>query len=367
MGNRTGKRAVLTGAHQPIEIWERDTPPAGAGEAVLRLEFGGVCGTDVHFWHGEVPLPGPVVLGHEGIGFIEELGEGLSNDSAGTPLAIGDRVYWQPVRPCYECYACTVLNDVSMCENAFASIFGDANAPTPATYSEIITLGAGLPFYRIPDDTSSEAVIAFGCAMPTMLQGLERLGGISPGHNVVIQGCGPVGLAATLLAHLSGAQQVIVIGAPEQRLAMARKLGADHTIDMTQITSVSERTERVRALTGGRGADVVIEAAGVLAAFSEGLPLVAPAGRYLIVGLWSAQGTVPIEPRLINNGNLRIIGTALGQPRHLYQAIQVAQARQDQFPLAEAITHRFTIEQSQQALEAVAALETVKAVVVPSD
>jgi 5-exo-hydroxycamphor dehydrogenase len=75
---------------------------------------------------------------------------------------------------------------------------------------------------------------------------------------------------------------------------------------------------------------------------------------------------VPVEPRLINNGNLRIIGTALAQPRHLYQAIQVAQAREHQFPLAAAITHRFTIDQSQQALEAVAALETIKAVIVPS-
>ncbi len=366
MANRIGKRAVLTGANQPIEIWERETPPAGPGEALLRLEFGGVCGTDVHFWHGEVPLPGPVVLGHEGIGIIEQLGDGLTHDFAGAPLAIGDRVYWQPVRPCHHCYPCTVLNDVSMCENAFASLFGDANAPTAATYSDIITLGAGLPFYRIPDNTSSEAIIAFGCAMPTMLQGLERLGGIQAGQTVVIQGCGPVGLAATLLAHLAGAQQVIVIGAPQQRLEMARQLGADHTIDLTEVTAEADRVQQIRDLTAGRGAEVVIEAAGVVSAFGEGLQMVAPAGRYLIVGLWSAQGTVPVEPRLINNGNLRIIGTALAQPRHLYQAIQVAQAREHQFPLAAAITHRFTIDQSQQALEAVAALETIKAVIVPS-
>ena len=362
---RTGKRAVLVSPNKPLEIWERETPSPGPGEAVLRLEFGGVCGTDVHFWHGEIPLPGPMALGHEGIGVIEELGEGLSHDSGGSPVAVGDRVYWQPVRPCFQCYPCTVLNDVSMCENAFASIFGDANAPTPATYNEWVTLSPSLPFYRIPDDTSSEAVIAFGCAMPTMLQGLERLGGIAPGQTVVIQGCGPVGLAATLLAHLSGAQKVIVIGGPKQRLDMARQLGADHTIDMSEVSTTEERRDQVRGLTGGRGADVVIEAAGVIAAFSEGLPLVAPAGRYLIVGLWSAEGTVPIEPKLINNGNLQIIGTALAQPRHLYQAIQVAQARQDQFPLAAAITHRFTVEQSNQALEAVAAMETIKAVVVP--
>lgn len=365
MTNRTGKRAVLTGANQPIEIWERESPGAGPGEAVLKLEFGGVCGTDVHFWHGEVPLPGPVVLGHEGIGIIEELGEGLATDSAGAPIAIGDRVYWQPVTPCNHCYPCTILNDVSMCENAFASLFGDANAPTPSTYSEVITLGAGLPFYKLPDDTSSEAVIAFGCAMPTMLQGMERLGGIQAGQTVVVQGSGPVGLAATMLAHLAGAHQVIMIGAPAPRLEMARKLGADHTIDITQITSVAERTERVRELTNGRGAEVVIEAAGVLEAFSEGLQLVAPSGRYLIVGLWSAPGTVAVEPRLINNGNLQIIGTALAGPRHLYQAIQVAQMQQSRLPMAEAISHRFTVEQSQQALEAVAAQETVKAVLVP--
>ncbi len=365
MTNRTGKRAVLTGANQPIEIWERESPGAGPGEAVLKLEFGGVCGTDVHFWHGEVPLPGPVVLGHEGIGIIEELGEGLATDSAGAPIAIGDRVYWQPVTPCNHCYPCTILNGVSMCENAFASLFGDANAPTPSTYSEVITLGTGLPFYKLPDDTSSEAVIAFGCAMPTMLQGMERLGGIQAGQTVVVQGSGPVGLAATMLAPLAGAHQVIMIGAPAPRLEMARKLGADHTIDITQITSVTERTERVRELTNGRGAEVVIEAAGVLEAFSEGLQLVAPSGRYLIVGLWSAPGTVAVEPRLINNGNLQIIGTALAGPRHLYQAIQVAQMQQSRLPMAEAISHRFTVEQSQQALEAVAAQETVKAVLVP--
>jgi 5-exo-hydroxycamphor dehydrogenase len=109
----------------------------------------------------------------------------------------------------------------------------------------------------------------------------------------------------------------------------------------------------------------VIEAAGVLEAFSEGLQLVAPSGRYLIVGLWSAPGTVAVEPRLINNGNLQIIGTALAGPRHLYQAIQVAQMQQSRLPMAEAISHRFTVEQSQQALEAVAAQETVKAVLVP--
>lgn len=366
MTQRTGKRAVLVAANQPLEIWERPVAEPAAGEVLVRLTHGGVCGTDVHFWRGEVPLPGPVVLGHEGVGVVEALGAGVGTDYAGAPLAVGDRVYWQPVAPCQRCYACTVLGDVSMCENAFAGVFGDAGGPTAASYSDYATLRAGLPFYRVPDDTPSDAVIALGCALPTMLQGLERLGGIRPGMSVVVQGCGPVGLAATLLAHLSGAAPLIVIGAPARRLAVARQCGAAHTLDMADMVDQEERIARVWQLTGGRGADVVIEAAGALPAFGEGLQLLARGGRYLVVGLWSAPGAVPVEPRLINNRNLRIIGTELAQPRHLYQALQVVQAQHRHLPLAEMVTHRYRIEDSQQALEAVARLETIKAVITPA-
>lgn len=361
----TGKRAVLVGPNAPIEVWERPVPAPGPGEVLVRITHGGVCGTDVHLWRGEMPLPGPVVLGHEGVATVEALGEGVGTDSAGVPLAVGDRVYWQPVAPCQRCYACTVLGDVSMCENAFAAVFKDAGGPTAASYCEFATLGANLPFYRVPDGTPSDAVIALGCALPTMLQGLERLGGIRPGQSVVVQGCGPVGLAATWLAHLSGAGPIITIGAPARRLDMAMRFGATQVLDLTQITDPAARAGRVRDLTGGRGADVVIEAAGVLPAFTEGLSLVARAGRYLIVGLWSAPGTVAIEPRLINNLNLRIIGTALCQPRHLHQAVELVSAHHARYPLAEVVTHRYRLEQSQQALEAVARLETVKAVIAP--
>lgn len=366
MSTRSGKRAVLVQANQPIEVWERETPAPGPGEAVLRLELGGVCGTDVHMWHGEVPLPGPIVLGHEGIAVIEELGAGLTKDYAGAPLAVGDRVYWQPIMPCHRCYSCTVLNDVSLCENIFAGLMADAGQPTAGSYSEVITLPREMPFYRVPDDVPSEAIVAFGCAMPTMIQGWERLGGIQPGQTVVVQGCGPVGLAATLLAHLSGAQRVIVVGAPARRLEVARGLGATDVVSLEQVTDPGERLAAIRDLTQGRGAEVVIEAAGVLPAFAEGIEMVAANGRYLIVGLWSAPGAVPIEPRLLNNKNLRIIGTALSQPRHLHEAIKVAQRHHRSLPMAQAVTHRFCIDDSQQALEAVARLETVKAVITPT-
>ncbi len=365
MSNLMSKRAVLVAPEQPIEIWERPISLPQAGEVLVKVIMGGVCGTDVHFWRGEVPLPGPLVLGHEGIGTINALGEGVTTDHAGVPVKTGDRVYWMPLRPCHSCYYCTVEEDFTLCENGMADLFRDANLPPSACYSEYSSLHAGMPFYRIPDDTPSEAVIAFGCAMPTMLQAMERLGGVKVGQTVVVQGCGPVGLAATLLAKAAGAAQIIVIGAPEQRLAMARRLGATDTIDMQVMPSAEDRLQRVHDLTGGEGVEVVIEAAGAVDAFGEGVQLLAKNGRYVVVGLWSAPGTVAIEPRYINNKNLQIIGSALYSSSHLYGAIRVAQQYHETFPMADAVTHRFSLEDSQKALDAVARLETVKAVIVP--
>lgn len=365
MPERSSQRAVLVEPQEPVEIWQHEIAEPGKEEVLVRVLMGGVCGTDVHFWRGEVALPGPMVLGHEGIGLVDQLGEGVTTDFAGTPLREGDRIYWVPLRPCHHCYYCTVERDVSLCENGMADIFRDAQLPPSATYSEYSWLPAGMPFYRIPDDTPSEAVIAFGCAMPTMLQGIDRLGGIALDQTVLVQGCGPVGLAATLLARLSGARQIIVVGAPEQRLTMAKRLGATDVVSMEQVNNEQERVQAVLELTQGRGAEVVIEAAGAITAFGEGLKMVAKNGRYLVVGLWSAPGTVPVEPRYINNNNLRIIGTALYQPQHLYRAVQIAQKQHQNFPLAQAVSHRFALAECQQALQAVARMETIKAVIVP--
>jgi 5-exo-hydroxycamphor dehydrogenase len=169
-----------------------------------------------------------------------------------------------------------------------------------------------------------------------------------------------------MMARVSGARRVIVIGAPARRLEMARKLGADATIDLQTCKTDSERVAAVRDLTDGRGADVVIEAAGHISAFAEGIKLAAKNGSYLVIGLWSAPGTVQVEPRYINNNNIRIIGNALAQPQHLYGAIQVARTHHREYPMADVITDRFTLADTQKALEAVEKLQTIKSVVVPN-
>lgn len=357
------KRAVLVGANQPVEIWQHLVFDPGPGEVLLKNAMSGICGTDIHLQKGEVPLPGPIVLGHEGIGVVEAVGTGVTTDFAGTAISKGDRVYYVPIMPCNRCYYCTVQKDTTNCENTLQALFTPADQPPVCTHSEYARLPASVPFYRIPDETPSEAVIAFGCALPTMLQGLERIGGPRPGQTVVIQGLGPVGQAATLMSSLSGASRIITIDGNPKRLSEASNFGATDTVGFSDFPTSESRVERIRELTAGRGAELVIEAAGVVDAFAEGIQLVAKGGSYLVCGLWSAPGSVSIEPRIINNSNMQIKGTSLYEGRHIARAIAVATANHENYPMAGAITHQFPLDRMQEALDCVARGEPVKAVV----
>ncbi len=339
-----------------------EIPDAEPGGLVIEVTMAGVCGTDAHLVRGSVPLPLPMVLGHEGVGTIAELGADTLTDTAGTPVQVGDRVYWGPMRPCHHCYYCSIEGDLTSCENPAWPV--PAHIPSAATYGQYAWLPAGSMFFRIPEETPSEAVIAFGCGLPSAMQGIDRMGGISPRDTVVIQGCGPVGIAATLLAHRAGAARIIVIGAPRHRLDVAEKFGATATISLDDFDA-DERARQVSDYTDG-GPTVVIEAAGHISAFTEGVTMVRRNGRYLVLGLWADQGTIPIAPHYINNMNLRLVGSQFAQPEHFYRSLSLVSQTHKTFPFAEAVTHRYSLEQTMDALDAVVRAETLKAVVEPN-
>ncbi|HVW42819.1 MAG TPA: zinc-binding dehydrogenase [Amycolatopsis sp.] len=349
----SGRRMVFVRAGRPLECRRWDVGPPAAGGAVVRVTHAGVCGSDVHRLDGEQTDMGyPVAFGHEGVGVVEALGEGVRVDTDGVPLRAGDAVYWANRGPVSESLGVTWPPP--------------ADVPSQAAYQDYATLTADNAIYRIPEGTDPEAVIAFGCAMPTALGGMARLGPIRPGQSVVVQGCGPVGLAATMLAGLSMARQVIVIGAPETRLARAETLGATATIAL-ETTSAAERAEAVRELTGGRGADVVVEATGNPAAFEEGFGLLAESGRYLILGLYAGSGTVALDPFRLNNRSLSVIGS-LGPTHHCdYRTtIQLAGRHGERLSIAGLITHRFPLGRTEEAIDTMRRGEAVKAVVLPT-
>jgi threonine dehydrogenase-like Zn-dependent dehydrogenase len=344
---------VFIGAGRPLEIWQGEVADPVPGAVLVRTTIAGVCGTDAHRLDGDLPDAGrPVTFGHEGVGVIAALGPGKTSDSTGAPIAVGDTVYWQP----------------SSGQPGIASVTGwppPAEVPNPASYQDYATLPPGNVVYRIATDTDPEAVIAFGCAMPTALGGIQRLGGITPGQTVVIQGCGPVGLASTVLAGLSAARQVIVIGAPDTRLDAARRFGATTVIPL-ETTTADERLATVRDLTEGRGAEVVIEATGRMPAFPEGMGLLSEGGRYLILGLYSGHGTVPFDPIRLNNLSQRIIGSMgpVGLADYV-NTIRLAQRHGARLGMADLITHRFSLDQTEAAIATARSGEAIKAIVVP--
>lgn len=353
---RTGRRLVFVEPGKPLEIWDGEVADPPPGGVLVRTLLAGVCGSDAHRLDGDIPSKGyPVTFGHEGVGIVEALGDGVTRDRAGAPIAVGDAVYWTP-------------GSIDADSGESLEVWPPpAELPSPASYQDFATIAPRGVFYRIPEGVDPEAVIAFGCALPTALGGLRRLGGIQPGQTVVVQGCGPVGLASTMLAALSAARQVIVIGAPDHRLAAAQRLGATRTIPL-DTTTPAERLAIVRDATEGRGADVVLECAGRKEVFGETMQLLAPNGAAVLLGLFSGHGTVELDPFRLNNLSQRIIGTLGAFDMNDYvTVIRLAERFGTSLGFGELITHRFPLAQTAEAIATMRTGEAIKAVVVPSD
>ena len=225
---------VLEAFERPVSVREVEPDPAGEpgpGAVVAAIDYGGVCGTDVHLQAGRLPIPVPLVLGHEGVGRVEALGAGVQRDALGAPLTAGDRIAWASSIACGACFYCRDAQEPTLCERR--RIYGitrplDQPPRLTGSWAERIYLEPGTTLVRLDDRQPSRAVIALGCAGPTVVHGLLHTSPVRTGASVVVQGAGPVGLAAAMYAHLAGAEPVILIGAPQARLALAARLGVGH-------------------------------------------------------------------------------------------------------------------------------------------
>lgn len=356
-------RAAVLVAEGVVEAREVPIFEPEAGGLLVSVVLGGVCGTDLHMIHrlaSEYPLP--IVLGHEGVGRIEKLGERLDRDSAGEPVKVGDLIYWSPMVACNQCYTCTILESSPCTE---AAHFAEASKPSWCSHADYAWLPRGMSFFRVPDGASVDAIMSLGCALPTAVGSIDVAGGVRFGETVVIQGAGPVGLAATLVANVSGAREIIVIDNNELRLDRAKQLGATQTLSLDKL-SAEQRKSEVLKICGRSGPDLVVEAAGYLPAFPEGISLGGQNGRYCVVGIWGAAGEIPTTPRDLVLKNFSVRGSMAPRPKYYYHALHLASRMADKFPLAALITHRFGIGQAADAYRAVESGEAVKVVIDPS-
>ncbi|MEV8150079.1 zinc-binding dehydrogenase [Arthrobacter sp. NPDC080073] len=359
---RTGRSVVFHRPGVPLEIRDINIPHLQRGDVLVRVDLAGICGTDHHRLKGDVAWVGhSVCFGHEAVGTIIEVG-GDPIDSNGVSLAVGDRVYWCASTPCGECTMCRAGVNMS-CERMVWP--APADRANPAAFQQLAHLGPLVGRFRVPVDVSDDVVIAMGCGLPTAITGFERLGSIS--GTVVILGAGPVGLASTVLASLAGAERVIVVGDPAERLDAARRFGATDVIPLTGAIGDERHQQIVKLTSGGRGADLVIEAAGHPSAFPDGFELLGPSGRFLILGLYSGSGAAaPVDPVRINNLNLQIIGSLSMEVHAFGRAVALAAEHGERLGFARLITHRFGLDETEVAIATVARGEAVKAVIEPN-
>lgn len=355
------RAAVVRAFGEPLEMRSVPVPELEGGALLLRIDAATLCGTDVHFWHGAVPPESlPYIPGHETTGSIAQMSS-PREDILGAPLAVGDRVI-AAYAFCGHCFYCTVSRQPTLCRQSVR--FG-RNSAERFPYllggcAEFHYIPPTCDIIRVPDEVPAPLAASAACALRTVMHGFERLGPVASHETILVQGAGPVGLYAAAVARDRGAQQVLVIGAPANRLEVASAWGADDTLNLDEATDPAERLKWVRARTGGRGADVVIQCA-TLAAIPEGLEIVRPGGRYVSIGGGGREFTVPSAAW----GKFLDVRTVVAaEGRHFYQALQFLATRTD-IPFERLITGTYPLERVTDALQAMADFREVKPVILP--
>lgn len=358
--------AVLHAYNKPIEVREFDIPDPADDAVVVRIEVSTMCGTDVHMHKGELhPFSKlPVIMGHEIVGRVAALGKNRTTDAVNSPLKEGDLVAWSYAW-CGHCYWCTIARQPTLCINARMYGWGPAGEFPYITggFAEYAYIMPQCSLIKVPDKLDPAIAASATCSFRTVMHGYEKLGPVSTIDTVLVQGSGPVGLYATAVAKQQGACQVLVIGAPDERLAIAKKWGADQVINVLN-TTPQERKERIYALTGGRGPDVVVECSGAGPAFPEGLDLVRRGGRYLVIGQ-ADPNPQPVRGTAFNTKQLSVMGVLSADIPHYYKALRFLADHQDRFPFHELLGNRYRLDQVNDAIESMAAMRETKPVILP--
>ena len=357
--------AVIPAPGADVELREVEEPELEEDSALLAVELSEVCGTDVHLQRGRLAgVPYPLLPGHVSVGRLCKI-RGKLSDVDGRLLREGDRVTFLDVhRTCNACWHCLVAKATTRCPSR--KVYG-------ITYGFADTLAGGWAekIYLKPAtrciplaDADAETFMAGGCALPTALHAVERAQ-IPIGATVLVLGSGPVGLSAVILARMSGALKVLCTGAPAARLEAARAVGADDVLNV-ETHAADERAEWVRSHTAGRGADVVIEAAGAPGAVVEAMRYARDAGTVVVVGQYTDHGETAFNPHLdLNRKHLDVRGCWGSDFSHFYRGAQLMSDAARREPWSRLRLERFGLAQANEALAAVASARVVKALIDP--
>jgi|YelNatPaOPRAMG01_1025707.scaffolds.fasta_scaffold01744_4 L-iditol 2-dehydrogenase len=325
----TMKAAVLHGPHNLI-VEEVEKPKAKAGEVLVKVKATGICGTDVETYHGKYHVKYPLIMGHEAAGEVAEVGENVKK------VRVGDRVVIDPIFHCGKCYLC-LMGKKNLCING--GLLGrDVGS---GAYAEYTVIPEHMVF-KFPEKISYEEATAIQL-LTTVYHGQKRIR-IMPSDSVAVLGIGAAGLLHTRLAKLSGANPIIAVSRSSWKLELAKKYGADIVVN-------SKKEDPVKSIlnhTNGRGADVIIEAAGAAETLKQAIEAVRPGGTILSFGVLT-EHVSKINFFPIYFKEISIVGSRASTGEEFEPSIElVAIGAIDLKPL---ITHIFSLEKISEGFE----------------
>jgi threonine dehydrogenase-like Zn-dependent dehydrogenase len=319
-----------------FNLEEKPIPHAGQGEAVIQVRLTSICGTDIHIVRGEYPVQPGLIIGHEAVGVIHELGPGV------TGYELGERVLLGAITPCGQCESC-LSGHTSQCGGALGGWrLGNVIDGAQAEYVRVPFAQANLAV--IPDTLSDEEVLLLADIASTGFSAAES-GRVRLGDTVAVFAQGPVGLCATLGARLMGASEIIAVDANADRLHMARQFGAT-----AAILAEGDTVLEIREITAGRGVDVAIEALGIQTTFENALRVLKPGGTLSSVGVYSGHLRVPLDAFSAGLADQTIVTTLCpGGKERMRRLMRLVEARR--MDLTPLLTHVFPLDEIKRAYE----------------
>jgi len=366
---QTALAAVLT-RPRTLEMRQFPVPEPGPGEILVRVEACGVCGTDVHCYQSDPFGLAPVVLGHEGTGKVVALGEGVTLDSVGKPIAVGDHIVTSLLEPSEAC-GITKYNPLkaNLCDDLklYGLIEDSLDYHLNGYFAQYLLIRAGSSFFVVNEMSVEQRVLIEPSAV--VCHALERAKGCGAALNfrtrVLVQGCGPIGLLMIAVLRTYGVNNIIALDGNNDRLALAEKMGADYKINYKDYAGIDDLAAEVNRLTKGLGAHFGFQVTGVPLAFANLFKCIRRGGGFCEIGHFVDGGECAINPhRDICQKEITVVGSwaynSFEYP-NAYHFIQ--RAERIGIPLTSLITHRFRLPQLEEAIQANIRQEGVKIMV----
>jgi len=342
-------KAVVLEAPQRMVLKEFPLPKIGPQEGLLKVEMVGVCSSDVGIYRGKASRtsrPYPIIMGHEIFGTIAEIGEEASKKHS---VKIGDRAIVEYAFGCGECFYC-LRGDYIHCESSltYGSMISCKEPPHLwGAYSEYLYLPPRAMIHKVRDDLLPEVGVLICAVLGNGIRWLRTIGGISSGESIVILGPGQQGLAGVIVAKEAGAERIVITGMTKDRarFELAKIFGANETIDVEKMNPL----ERVKKITQGKMADLVMDVTGNPKGAMTAIDLVKKKGTVILPGLYGMDREIPLILDKIVFKEVRVQGVFSHDFRSVRLAIQLAESKK--YPLEKMVTHRFPLEEAEKAIK----------------